>query len=407
MNFTESSNISILTSFLQGIFSFFSPCVLPLLPVYFSFLSGGLELSNVSELSNKSNQKFNRYKTVFNSFLFAFGCTFAFLLLALGASAIGKFFLQNKAIFTIIGALLIIFLGLVQFGIFGEKSFFMREIHLPFNIEKIKVSPFTAFLLGFVFSFAWTPCVGPLLASILVMISNANSFKNGILLIIFYSVGFTLPFIISGFFVSSALNFFKTHKNIVRYTTKVAAILMIFIGLFMLYSGIILYMKQDLKVSEKSKTSTSTKNNSEDDSVFAPDFLLYDQNENEWHLKDLRGKTIVLNFWATWCPPCRMEMPDFQKVYDELKNSNNQSVVILGIASPEYGQETNVQGIKKFLAQNNYSYPTLMDFDGNISMTYYISAYPTTFIISPEGKVINGALGAISAEQLRKMINVN
>lgn len=398
MNFSNSSNISILVAFLQGIFSFFSPCVLPLLPVYFSFLSGEMELSNKSELKSV------RHKTVFNSFLFAFGCTFAFLLLALGASAFGKFLFQNKAIFIIIGALLIIFLGLVQFGIFGEKSFFMREIHLPFNLKKIKVSPFTAFLLGFVFSFAWTPCVGPSLASILVMISNANSFKSGILLITFYSVGFTLPFILTGFFVSSALNFLKKHKNIVRYTVKIGALLMIFVGLFMLYSGIVLYMKQNLKVSEKTKES-STKIT--DDSVFAPDFLLYDQNENEWHLKDLRGKTVVLNFWATWCPPCRMEMPDFQKVYEELKNSNNQSVVILGIASPEYGQETNAKEIKKFLTQNNYSYPTLMDFDGNISMTYYISAYPTTFIINPEGKVVDGALGAISAEQLRKMINLN
>ncbi|MCR4743548.1 MAG: redoxin domain-containing protein [Treponema sp.] len=385
-------NFTLAGAFLQGILSFFSPCVLPLLPLYFSYLSGGAEKDEKGQLIYK------REKTIINSFLFVLGIGAAFFILGLGAQAIGQVFSRAKMIFSIVGGILIILLGLFQLGLFNKLTFLLREKRIPLNFSKIRLSPLTAILMGFVFSFSWTPCVGPALASILLMTSNAATEGSGMIYIFFYTIGFSLPFIITGFFLSSALNFFSKHKAIVKWTARIGGILMILIGIYMIASGI------KSNTGAEIKEEAAVEKNQKRELPTAPDFALYDQYGDYWKLEDLKGKVVVLNFWATWCPPCRAEMPDFQQVYQELQEDENSQVLIFGVASPNTGNEKSSREIADFLQKNAYSYPSLMDDGGDLSNRYYIRAFPTTFVINGEGKIAAYQVGMINGQQLRALI---
>lgn len=397
-DFSDLSFLSLLTAFFQGILSFASPCVLPLLPVYFGYLSGG------SETDENGKIRYSRKKTIVNSLFFAVGIGAAFFILGLGASALGKFLVRNRNAFSVAGGILIILFGLLQLGLFGSNSFLQKEKRIPVNFAKLKLSPLTAILFGFVFSFSWTPCVGPALASILVMTTDAASKSDGMIYILLYTLGFAVPFIVTGIFVSSLLDFFRKHRNIVRWTTRIGGIILICVGIFMTANGIVSANKKNISSAAQDTKDEDTKD-ADKNRPSAPDFSLSDQYGTQWTLSELKGKTVILNFWATWCPPCRMEMPDFQKVHDELIDEGNEDVFILGIAAPNYFREKDLPEIVKFLDTNGYSYPCLMDFDGIITERYYVSAFPTTFLINKDGKVQNGAVGAISENRLKELIN--
>lgn len=143
----------------------------------------------------------------------------------------------------------------------------------------------------------------------------------------------------------------------------------------------------------------------------AADFSLVDQNGERHNFKDYAGKLVVLNFWQTWCPPCRAEMPDFQKVFEKY-GENKEDVVILGVASPkndeqkEYTQEAMSDSqIKEFLENGEYSYPSLMDYTGALYKTHQIMSFPTSFIIGRDGMILGRIPGAIGEEQLSSLLD--
>ena len=157
-------DISAIAVFLQGLFSFFSPCVLPLLPVYFGYLSGG-----TAERDADGALRFARGRVMINTLFFVLGISAAFFLLGLGASAAGSALIKHQKAIMRIGGILMILFGLYQSGLLGEWGFMAKERRLPFRFETMAASPVMAFVFGFVFSFAWTPCVGPMLSSVLIL----------------------------------------------------------------------------------------------------------------------------------------------------------------------------------------------------------------------------------------------
>ena len=219
MGFSLDINIPAVTVFLQGLFSFFSPCVLPVLPLYLSYLTG--------------QSKKSRAGGMINTIFFVIGISFAFFVLGFGVSALGLFFRGHQLMFARIGGILVILFGLYQLGAFGTSEALSREHRLPFRLNVLAMSPVTALLLGFTFSFAWTPCVGPALASVLLMAASASARAAGFFLIGVYTAGFVLPFLAVGLFTSTLLAFFKKHNRVVVYASKAGAVLLIFMGIFM------------------------------------------------------------------------------------------------------------------------------------------------------------------------------
>ena len=160
MGFSIETGVSALTVFLQGILSFFSPCVLPLVPLYIGYLSGGART-----VEEDGSVRYRRGRVLLNTFFFVVGVSFAFFLLGLGFSAAGQFFSRHQVLFTRIGGVVVILFGLYQLGVFGPSRLLARERRLPFRLDRFTMGPLAALLLGFTFSFSWTPCVGPALAS--------------------------------------------------------------------------------------------------------------------------------------------------------------------------------------------------------------------------------------------------
>lgn len=128
----------------------------------------------------------------------------------------------------------------------------------------------------------------------------------------------------------------------------------------------------------------------------AIDFKLKDLNGKELSLSDLKGKKVFLNFWATWCPPCKAEMPEIEKLYQETKNSD------LVIVAVEIGEPLST--VKPFIDQNNYNFKVLLDSDQSVAAKYGISAIPTSFFIDKEGNIVSKNTGAMNIDQMKEYI---
>lgn len=228
MGFSLDVSVPAVTVFFQGLLSFFSPCVLPLLPLYIGYLSGG-----TGKVGEDGRMHYERRKVLLHTLCFVVGVSFAFFVLGLGVSAIGSFLNSYQMLLVKLGGVLIIIFGLYQMGLLGTSEMLGKEHRLPFRLEKMAMSPITALLMGFTFSFAWTPCVGPALTSVLLMAASANSKIMGFALIGVYTLGFVLPFLAVGLFTTSLLEFFKHHMNVVKYTVKIGGALMILMGVLM------------------------------------------------------------------------------------------------------------------------------------------------------------------------------
>ena len=400
--FDLSVSVSLVTVFVQGILSFFSPCVLPLLPLYLGYLSGSMGDAQGAQTS--------RVKTLVNTLFFVIGISAAFFLLALGMTALGQALHQYQKIIIQVGGILIIAFGLFQLGVFRPMAL-EQDRRIRFPLQKLAMSPLVALVFGFTFSFAWTPCVGPALASVLLMAGSADTALQGFALIGLYTLGFVLPFLAVALFAGGLLKLFQKHRNVVRYTVKVGGALLVVIGLLMV-TGWMDTLSGSLAGSDPQATPTvqATEQPEATDTpeatdapeesqapIPALDFTLTDQFGNTHTLDQYKGKTILLNFWATWCGPCRSEMPDLQAVYEDYGN-NEKDLVVLGVAAPNLGQEGSAEDITAFLEENGYTYPTLMNEDASLFYSYGISSFPTTFMIDKNGNVYGYIMGAQSRE---------
>ena len=407
MGFTIETGISAITVFVQGLLSFFSPCVLPLVPLYLGYLSGGLNsgLDGTEKEEAGASASAAKIKLFVRVLFFTLGISGAFFGLGLGASAAGNFFGEHRMLFARIGGVLIILFGLYQLGVFGNSSVLGKERRIPLRLEKMTMSPVTALIMGFAFSFAWTPCVGPALTSVLLMAGSAQTEALGFLLIGVYTLGFILPFLAAGIFTAQLLGFFRRHMKAVRYTVKIGGVLMILMGVLM-FTG----KMNDITGYLSTVQSGTAQETEESEQQLTPaplaDLELTDQFGNTHTLSDYKGKVIFLNFWATWCGPCRNEMPDIQKLYEEYSaQGEDAEVVVLGIAGPGIGQEGSAEEIADFMEENGYTYPVLMDAGGEMFTRYGISAFPTTFMIDKDGNVYGYVPGQMTENIMRSIID--
>lgn len=371
--------------FFEGLFSFFSPCVLPLIPLYIGYLSG----------QNHDEDKPSRKKLFFLTICFIIGIFIAIFVLNISVQFISSFFKEHMTMITRIGGILIILLGLYQFGVIRSQKLSQTK---RLTFAKRSPSQFLfALVLGFTFGFAWTPCIGPALASILILGSSSGSFVISNILVIIYAIGLTLPFFVVGLFTEQALEWLNKRKKWMNVAVKAGAVLLIVIGVTMITGQ----MNDISSYMGKVSTPTATEKETAEPETFPLPYTLKDQNQQDISFEDLKGKVVFVNFWATWCPPCQRELPEIQKLYEKYKDS--QDVAVITIVNPG-GREKSESEIIDFINEKGYNMPVLFD-SGEVSRYFQVSSLPTTFMIDKDGKPYGYAVGQLNLEIMESMID--
>ncbi len=372
--------------FLEGLLSFFSPCVLPLVPLYIGYLTSDLKV-------NEKQSKL-RIETMIRTFFFVLGISTVFFLVGLGSSALRVFFTKHSIIFTLVGGFLLILFGLFSLGVI-EVPLLQKEYRLvSFKSQKNKY--LNAYLLGFFFSFAWSPCIGPLLASALVKSASAATASIGWLYIGAYTLGFIVVFILVGLFTEEVLVILKKHNNIVRYTKIIGGVVVLGMGIYMLYTGF-----QSIEALEKSSDTVISETQSDENltDIEKYSFTLKDSDDNEVTLSDYKGKTVILNFFATWCTYCKQELPTLEEIHQ-----TRDDVVVLLVAAPNVGNEGDQEYIENFMKENGYTMTVLYDESSQVVNAYNVTGLPTSFFFKEDGNVLGYAPGYVEESTLNEIL---
>ena len=212
--------IELFIAFGAGLISFLSPCVLPLIPGYISFISG----ASLNELLE--NKKIN----IFPLILFTLGFSFVFIMFGAAASYLGQVLLQNSQTLRLIAGLVIIIFSLQLIGIINISFLnFEKKIYTKKNNNV-----WFSFVIGMAFGFGWTPCIGPILGSILALASTEETIFKAVILLSFYSLGLAIPFILSGYLMQRFLMFSKNFKKNINIVSKSGGIILLITGILIL-----------------------------------------------------------------------------------------------------------------------------------------------------------------------------
>jgi len=229
------TDVSFPMAFLAGILSFLSPCVLPLVPSYVSFITG----ASFEDLTGAVDRKRIRFLTITNSLAFILGFSVIFVALGASSSFLGRFLLDYQEWIRTVGGIIVIVFGLFVAGIL-RLDFLLRD--RKFHLSGKPVGYFGTFLIGMTFAAGWTPCIGPILGTILVYASSKGSAAYGFKLLAVYSLGLGLPFFVSSLAINSFLSY---SKILLRYMRGI----MIASGMLLVAFGIILLTNQIGRIS--------------------------------------------------------------------------------------------------------------------------------------------------------------
>ena len=222
--FTE--NITYSAAIIAGLLSFFSPCILPLIPAYFSFITG-LTLDELTE-----DKKEVRQKVIISTLFYVAGFSFIFILFGASASFLGGVASQYSWVVRYLGGGIILIFGLHLLGIINIKGFnFEKKIH----VKEKPLHLMGVFVIGMAFGAGWSPCIGPMLGSILIVAGNQDTVLKGVSLLAVYSAGLAIPFIIISFFINSILGIMKRATRFIGALNKASGILLIIIGLLLIF----------------------------------------------------------------------------------------------------------------------------------------------------------------------------
>ena len=217
------SGVGIFAAFLAGAISFLSPCVLPLVPGYVSFIAGQPDLRSRRSIGLRA-----RLGALGLSACFVLGFSSVFITLGAGASALGAWLLTWRTEMNLIGGAVIILFGLVMLGVF-RIGMFSRDTR--FNLDIPGGRPMGAYVLGLAFAFGWTPCIGPILGAILTLSANSGSLNNGIWLLAIYSLGLGVPFLLTALFTDAIAARIRTIGRAGRVLYLLAGGVMVLMGL--------------------------------------------------------------------------------------------------------------------------------------------------------------------------------
>jgi cytochrome c-type biogenesis protein len=515
------TDVSLAGAFLAGLVSFLSPCVLPLVPGYISMLSGiGMEQLRKGEVPSTS--------LLGSSLSFIAGFSVVFISFGASASAVGVFLKQNRNTLTpIAGALILLFglhllglliklkprpgiilgvilvalgtaslvrhaplfagLGALHFfslsiiGFFGPAlaRWLNRDVHLRSSVAQPSV--WSAFMLGFAFAFGWTPCIGPILTTVLALAAASGSIGRGVFLLAVYSAGLGIPFLLTALGIGKFMTFYKNFRKYLHAVEIFSGALLLFIGGLVFVNKltwlagklsflnvVVFWLERVLTSSrgsttfwlvafvavivfavftiirrwEKIKSMQGSKailaiatvlvlivatyfadkatrvkatgpiqvtEGDDEEKIIgqpAPDVTLKGLDGNEVPLSQYKGKVVLVNFWATWCGPCQIEIPELIEIQEKYAA---KGFTILGVDVDDEASKVVASYVEKERfdvngAKSQMNYPILRGDDAVADKFGGLLGYPTSFLISRDGKIVKKVQGPILYNELTKAI---
>lgn len=455
-------DVSVFAAFVAGLVSFLSPCVLPLVPGYVSMLSGiGVEQLKEGQtprggLLSSALAFVLGFSIVFITFGASASAVGSFLvrnrsllapiagalIILFGLHLVGLLVKISVRVGLLIAAILV-GAGLtlhftsrasgaaitpVQFYAVALISFLgpmltrwlNRDVHLR-NVGGSKPGIVSGFLMGFAFAFGWTPCIGPILAGVLAVAATRDTIGQGVLLLSFYSAGLAIPFLLTALGIGRFLKFYQRFRRHLHTVEIFSGVLLLVIGglifvnqLTWLSAKLAFFQPENLvarftskpagAASSASTSGSSTTGTSTRSLENEPDVTFEDLQGNKVNLASMKGKVVLVNFWATWCDPCRAEIPILIGLQQQYAS---QGFVTLGVAMDDDGKAV----VDPFVLRTRFdvngqptamSYPILLGNDDISTKFGGLLGMPTTFLISRDGKIAKKYIGILSEAQITK-----
>jgi cytochrome c-type biogenesis protein len=396
----EGVNVFVaLIAFLGGLASFLSPCVLPLVPGYISLISG----VSIDHLKGEGGSQLNaRRAVVANSLAFNAGLSIIFLILGAASGFIGSAIFTNRWVGYVAGVVIILF-GLQMMGVLKIGALY-RDTR-KFSEEKPRGAA-GSFLLGIAFAAGWTPCIGPILGGIIGLSATSGGWQGGLVLSAFYAAGLALPFLLTGLVINRFLVFYARFRRHLHKVEVVSGVMLIAIGFIIMFGGTAwlarqvtwvpsleavvdrLWQRQQANTAANAPTGGAP--GAAAPTVRAnypalPEVEFKTIEGQPYRLAELRGRVVILNFWATWCAPCRGEIPEFNVMQREL---GGRGLSIVGVTSHDTPEQ-----IKSFQQDVPQDYTVLIGADDTPERFNNGPGLPVTYILDREGRVREKIVG--------------
>src|SRR5690348_2637215 len=375
----------IIISFAAGILSFLSPCVLPLVPGYISLISG-VSIDNLKEGVS------SRRAVILNSLAFNAGLSVIFLLLGTTAGLVGAAITSNPWV-RIIGGLVIIAFGLQLIGLLKISALY-KDTRF-FSDDKPR-GMFGSAALGVAFAAGWTPCIGPILGGIIGLAATSGGWRSGLVLSAFYSAGLAVPFLLTGLGINQFLSFYKGFRRHLHKVEVISGVVLIVVGLLVMsgqstllasskLTALLPNLEGWLKLDQSTpKPPSATTANASYEAV--PDVEFRTLADKPFRLKELQGQVVLLNFWATYCIPCREEIPALNQLQHELEP---QGLRIVGASLDD-----NADGVNAYQQEvAKFEYEVLIG-GSDAKVKFQQSVLPTTYLIDRQGHIRQKIIGA-------------
>ncbi len=373
----------VVISFAAGILSFLSPCVLPLVPGYISLISG----VSVDQLKEGVS---SRRAVILNSLAFNAGLSVIFLILGTTAGLVGAAITSNPWV-RIIGGLVIIAFGLQLIGLLKISALY-KDTRF-FSDDKPR-GMFGSAALGMAFAAGWTPCIGPILGGIIGLAATSGGWRSGLVLSAFYSAGLAVPFLLTGLGINQFLSFYKNFRKHLHKVEVASGIVLILVGVLVMsgqstllatssFMAWIPNLEGKLKLDQKTPAPVTTAQNTNFE--LAPDVEFQTLAGQPFRLKELQGQVVLLNFWATWCIPCREEIPALNALQRELQS---QGLKIVGASV-----EDSIDGVNAYQEEvAKFEYQVLLG-GNDAKVKFQQSVLPTTYLIDRQGRIRQKIIG--------------
>ena len=381
-----------------GLLSFFSPCILPLLPVYVGVLT-----------TDASSDTLGLGRRCANTIAFVLGICCVFVTLGAGAGALGSTF-DSSYVAIALGILVFIF-GLHLAGVI-RIPFLNREKRA--NLSKIQVRGILgAFVLGLAFSFGWTPCVGPILGTILALAAEQGSAAVGAGLLLVYALGLCVPFVIITLAANVALAKLRALHKYLPILQRIGGALIAIMGLWLVFSQVSALGVQQ-RANEASQQDNQTASVNDARGASAGDasteglsgawknVVLTDLDGNKHRLSDLKGTPVYFEFWGSWCDSCVADLGQLHEVH--AAHAAVGDVTVVSVVTPGFYGEREQDDFVAWARDNGVEVPVWMDVNCSLATHLNVSAFPTSVFVSSAGDIAKIRLGAIDRDELESLL---